>query len=106
MTEDKENIIEFEETIIESSTIDLVETIEVVNPIEIDNSPKGEGPGEPEPSSDTITPRKYVVDDATIDNYLKQVKPSDTVMQESRGGNFISTRNRNTIYIPLDLIKV
>jgi hypothetical protein len=82
--------IEAKETL-ENASIDSIETIEVVNPITV----KG----------NMVAPSKYVIDEGKIDAYLNSVKQADTVVQSSRGGNFVSTRNQNIIYIPLSLIK-
>jgi hypothetical protein len=48
---------------------------------------------------------KYTLDENKIDAYLQSVKPSEQILQIAKGGNFVSAREKNIIYIPLSLIK-
>lgn len=77
---------------LETAPVDSVETIEVTAPILV--------------SEDMETPRKYRVNESEIDSYLAGPINSDSIVQVSRGGVFVSSGDKNKIYIPLSLIKV
>jgi len=66
--------------------------------------PEEEGTMKATPESKEEGP-KYVLNTEKLNAYLASAKPQDQIAQITRGGNFISMKDRNTIYIPLTLLK-